>query len=110
MNKIIGVIHNEELVFLKEKDIYFIEKVNRITHIHTETKVFKTRKSLDYYEEKFRGSAFFRSHRSCLVNLSKVEKCVPQINYAYDIHFDDINEFVPVSRDRIKVLKKLLDV
>lgn len=110
MGEIIGVVDNEELVILSERDIVFIEKINRKTHIHTEEKSFETSKSIEHYEQKFNKTLFFRSHRSCLVNLSKVNKCVPQINYTYDIYFKDLEGCAPVSRGKVKKLKQILDL
>lgn len=110
VERIIGVVENENLIVLRDEEIVFIEKVNRKTQIHTEDGTYETSKSLEHYENRLKKSKFFRSHRSCLVNLSKIEKCVPQVNYTYDIYFKDIEPCACVSRANVKKLKEILDI
>ncbi|MBH1940699.1 LytTR family transcriptional regulator DNA-binding domain-containing protein [Mobilitalea sibirica] len=44
------------------------------------------------------------------INLDKVTRISSRINYSYDISFDGINDFVPISRAKIKDLKELLEL
>ncbi|WDV46468.1 LytTR family DNA-binding domain-containing protein [Clostridiaceae bacterium M8S5] len=110
LQNFIAVVRDEEVILIKNEEIYYIEKIGRKSYIHTKNDSFVTSKTISYYENRLCENCFFRCYRSCIVNLIKVKKIVPQINYTYNIYFEDINQHVPLSRDRIKQLKSLLGI
>ena len=110
ISKLIAVMDNEDLVILNKADIYYLEKLDRKTVIHTANNTYLSNKSLSYFEGVLENTEYFRAHRSILVNLSKVDRCVPRINYTYDLSFREKTDIVPLSRDRAKILMKLLGI
>ena len=65
--------------------------------------------SLDELEKKLTSQSFFRTHRSYLVNLACIKEVIPWFNGRYIVTTtDDPATEVPVSRRRVKELKKML--
>jgi len=110
ISSLIAVMDNEDMVILNKSDIFYFERLDRKTVIHTQNKSYVTNRPLNYYENKVADVEYFRAHKSVLVNLSKVDRCVPRINYTYDLSFKDKVDKVPLSRDRAKILMKLLGI
>ncbi len=110
ISRLIAVMDNEDLVILNKADIYYFEKLDRKTRIHTENHIYESNKSLNHFENILENTQYFRAHRSVLVNLSKVDRCVPRINYTYDLSFKEKIDKVPLSRDRAKILMKILGI
>lgn len=100
---------NENIVLLKYSDIMYIETVQGGTEIHCKDKTYKGNKALNFYEDKLKKKAFFRTHKCYLVNLSKVDKFRPRINYTYDMFFRESKEIVPVSRNKVRELKAVFN-
>ena len=100
---------DKNINLIPSMDIYYIEVLSRDVLIHTKNKIFCGNKSLTFYEDKLKKKSFFRTHKCYLVNLSKVSCFKPRINYTYDMYFRDINDFIPVSRNKIKELKMIFD-
>lgn len=67
---------NNTFIYLVFDDILFIEKEGRKTILHTEKDRFETLESLQELEERL-PDFFYKSHRSYLVNLRKIEKIEP---------------------------------
>ena len=100
---------NENIVLLNYSDIFYIETVQGGTEIHCKDKTYKGNKALNFYEDKLKKKAFFRTHKCYLVNLSKVDKIRPRINYTYDMFFRESKEIVPVSRNKVRELKAVFN-
>jgi two-component system LytT family response regulator len=100
---------NENIVLLNYSDIFYIETVQGGTEIHCKDKTYKGNKALNFYEDKLKKKAFFRTHKCYLVNLSKVDKFRPRINYTYDMFFRESKEIVPVSRNKVRELKAVFN-
>ena len=96
----------ENIAILNISDIYYFEVCNSIVFIHTKDKIYRGNKTLTFYEEKLENQYFFKTHKSYLVNLSKVDHFSPRISYTYDMFFRDVKDVVPVSRSKVKELKE----
>ncbi len=97
---------DENIAILNISDIYYFETCNSIVFIHTKDKIYRGNKTLAFYEEKLENQYFFKTHKSYLVNLSKVDHFSPRITYTYDMFFKDVKDVVPVSRSKVKELKE----
>lgn len=100
---------NENIVLLNYSDIYYIETVQGGTEIHCKDTTYRGNKALSFYEDKLKKKSFFRTHKCYLVNLSKVDKFRPRINYTYDMFFRESKEIVPVSRNKVRELKAVFN-
>jgi DNA-binding LytR/AlgR family response regulator len=104
------VYEGESTVLLPLEEICYIEASNKCVHIRTADKRYHSRHMLKYYESKLKNLNFYRVHRSYIVNLAKITRITPKINYYFDIQFQGIEESVPVSRNTVKHLRKLLEL
>lgn len=100
---------NENIVLLNYSDIYYIETVQGGTEIHCKDTTYRGNKALSFYEDKLKKKSFFRTHKCYLVNLSKVDKFRPRINYTYDMFFRESKDIVPVSRNKVRELKAVFN-
>jgi len=101
---------DEDVVLLSYNDIYYIEMINRNLFIHTKDKTYKGNKTLNFYEEKLIKRSFFRTHKCYIVNMDKISRFKPRINYTYDMYFKEIKDIVPLSRNKVKELKALFNL
>lgn len=106
-NQSLNFQSNGELLQIPYGDILFIEKNidDMDSTIVTRNEKIKIKKPISSIEEELsQDSRFFRTHRSCIVNLDKItsvelRECI--------IHFGDI-ETTLLSRDKKSELKKKL--
>ena len=102
-------IHSEgEIVLIKPDDIYYFEARNKTVIIKTLTNTYTSSNTLKYFENKMQNSNFFRCHRSYLVNLDKVSRFVYYSKSRCDVGFDHFRGTIPVSRQNIELIQKLL--
>ncbi|MBO4290620.1 MAG: response regulator transcription factor [Lachnospiraceae bacterium] len=100
--------NDEDIVLINTQDIFYFETVQSNVYIHTKNSVYRGNKPLSFYEEKLKPLYFFKCHKCFLVNLSKVDRFSPRINYTYDIFFKDLKDRIPLSRNNVKTLKNYL--
>lgn len=101
-----------EAIFIKEGDNFHKVRYDDITYlssehvyvtIHTVTKKFLVRASLQEYLGKFDPNRFIRIHQRYAVNIDKVER----INSVYLVVN---NEEIPVSKSYHQILLRSLDL
>lgn len=97
--------NDDRTIVLSPDAIYYAVPHKRMLEIHTEDKVIYSRMSLQELEKKLQGQAFFRTHRSYLVNLNHIQEITPWFNGASNITLQDKNQtMIPVSRTARKHL------
>lgn len=97
--------NDDRTIVLSPDAIYYAVPHKRMLEIHTEDKVIYSRMSLQELEKKLQGHAFFRTHRSYLVNLNHIQEITPWFNGASNITLQDKNQtMIPVSRTARKHL------
>lgn len=104
------VLDGEDRVLINLEDICYIEALNKEVQIRTEKMFYSSKHPLKYYENKVKNQNFFRVHRSYIINLDKIIRISPKMNYAFDVHFKGIKDSVPISRTNVKTLKQLLEL
>lgn len=98
-------IYDNEFYQLPYQDILYFEKdLNQnYTNIITRNKAYKIRQSITNIERKlFSCPEFYKTHRSCIVNLKNIIKIAWKNNIIYFPH----HETNLISRDRKKALKE----
>jgi len=102
----ISINLGNERVFMNLNDILYIEKAGRHTIICCVNGKFKTRLTLQELEQ-YLGSAFFRSHKSYIINTFRIDRVVnyPNSSY-YEVKFKDCKDVALLSRDRVHELMK----
>jgi two-component system, LytTR family, response regulator LytT len=98
------------IVYVLPRDILYCCREERDTLIVTTDKTFQTKVSLKELEQKLKGSPFFRTHKSYLVNIEKVEQLIPWFNGAYHVALTGCHENIPVSRNYVKALREVLEL
>ncbi|GGG03756.1 LytR/AlgR family response regulator transcription factor [Paenibacillus abyssi] len=98
------------MIVIEPVKIGFAVKEEKQTHIHmADGQVHATRQTLQELEEKLTGYAFFRPHRSYLVNVDFIDEIEPWFNGAYNIILKDAKRSrIPVSRSAGKELIRRL--
>lgn len=90
-------------------DIYYAESIESVCHIFVENSLIPTQYTLNQLETKLENYNFFRSHRSYIVNLSKVVEIQQWTRNAYVLILDYNKELeIPLSKRRYNDLKSKL--
>ncbi|WP_332692536.1 LytR/AlgR family response regulator transcription factor [Halalkalibacter lacteus] len=98
------------IVYLSPIDITYLFREDRETIICTKERKFSSRTPIKDLEGKLSGYPFFRTHKSYLVNLNKVEELIPWFNGAYQVKVVGQKEEIPVSRNYVKSLRERLEL
>lgn len=94
----INEIVEGKTVIITINSILYMETECRVTLIHTDEKVYRTRDSITKFESELKEYSFYRCHRAYLINLSKVRAMDKNSVFIKD------NEIL-VSRYKMKDLK-----
>ena len=110
-------IQNEEYEFtgnkdgkihrLKLKDIFYFEVVDNKSFIYYRDTIYESKLKLYEFEEKCRGTVFFRASRSMVLNADMIDFIVPSISGRFDAVLLN-GEKVIVSRKYVSVLKRMI--
>lgn len=96
-------------IFVETEKIIFIETYNRGCLIHTEKEEYFEGKSIGDFEKKLGDMGFFRCQKSYLVNLEKIKEMFLWKNNSFAIKMEGYeNHILPVGREKIKTLRRLL--
>lgn len=90
------------------KDIQKICFEDGLSFIYTSGKKYLSDRPLKHYEEKLKGSGFFRSSKASLVNLDFIEAIHPMFHGNYIIELKDKSR-VDLSRRKAGILKKMIE-
>lgn len=103
--KTIPIQIDERIYIIKMEDIIAIAVDNGITTIYTSEKEFSTNEPLNAYEEKVKGHAFLRVHRSYLLNIKEILEIQPWFNHTFLVTMSNQVK-IPVSRHYMKRFKE----
>ena len=67
-------------------------------------------KAIKEFEKNLDTNLFFKTHRSYIVNVSKINEIIPWFNNTYKLKLDDINSEIPVSRSKIKDFRIIMNI
>lgn len=105
----IPIYMDRKYIMIDIEDIIYIESENRECIVHTKKEIYKDSNTLNFFEERLSNKRFFRIHKSYLINLKYILEIHPWFNNTYCVKvsvFKDV--FLPVSRNKIKELKRIL--
>ena len=91
-------------------EIYYCEARERYTYIYSKDDVYRIRESISEVEKMINKDNFFRSHRSYLVNLEKIEEIIPWFNNTYILKLNKGKYEITVSRSKIKLFRQLMNI
>jgi two-component system LytT family response regulator len=110
IRKKVNLRKNEKYIVTDVRSIYYCEANEKETIVYTKNEEYSMPMSISEFHSQLPAELFFRSHRSFLVNLSKIHEIVPWFNQTYLLRFKDSKAEVPVSRSNVNTFKKLMDL
>lgn len=102
----LSIKSNNTFLYLPVEDMFYIEKEGRKSILHTAQERFETTESLQELEERL-PDYFYKSHRSYLVNLNKIEK-ISASGESYLAYFSAAHKVAHISRLKINEVYGLL--
>ncbi|GEM_PF-4168007 len=96
-------IVDENIEHLDASEILFIESLNRDVIVHTRERQLHTRISLKAYRNYLENGPFLSTHRSFLINVSKVERLEGE-----NIYFADYDQPALIANDKKADVSKRL--
>lgn len=107
----IPICVDKSFIMVDIDDIVYIECENRACAIYTKDQKYKDVNTLNYFEKKLENKFFFRIHKSFLINLKYISEIHPWFNNTYCVKLSKFKDLsLPVSRSKIKDLKKILQL
>lgn len=106
----ISLWKDDKIYVVNVEDIYYCKAQERYTHVYTGKDKFILRESISEVEKIINSKYFFRSHRSYLVNLTKIEEIIPWFNNTYILKLHNGKFEVIVSRSNVKRFRSLINL
>jgi two-component system LytT family response regulator len=92
--------------FVDIPEIVLIQRENNATVIYTEKDSYVTSVSMAELEKKLDPEQFIRSHKSYIINLSRIRKIEPYGRWTYIAHFKGRNEDALLTAEKYEEIKK----
>ena len=109
----IAVSSNRSTTLLDIDKITHIEFFNdtATTEIYTISgKTYNDSTSLGEYEDRLAGQAFYRIHKTCLVQLRYVESIFPWTGSGFALRVHGTDSVLPIGRERVRELRRRLNI
>lgn len=102
----------DRMVVLRPAEIFFAKAdENRQTLLQTEQGAMFTKLTLKDLDSMLTEQGFLRTHKSYLVNLTKVREVIPWFNNTYVLALENCSEAnIPVARHYIKEFNKIMGI
>lgn len=108
--KRIAINTEGKTVFVEMNNIVYIETYNRGCMIHTVGDEYYEGKTIGEFEKRLGDAGFFRSQKSYLINLDKVKELFLWRNNSFAVKMEGYEKnILPVGREKIKILRQLLE-
>jgi len=106
----IGIHTEGGLEIVNVNDILYLEKIERKVYIFGKNgEKFKLTDSLQKLETVFGEYDFFRTHQSFLVPIDKIKSIhSDEFKRSYTLRLKNVEEHIPLSRDKYNALKQVL--
>lgn len=103
-------IHSDDRIFLiNPETVQMVSVDERNVSIFTDEKCYNTTGTLSGMEQKLPPALFIKTHRSFIINATKVKEIQPWFNHTLQITMEN-GEKVPVSRSYLKAFKERLNL
>lgn len=96
----------ESMSFIHIPDIILIQRENNATVIYTDKDSYVTSASMAELEKKLDPEQFLRSHKSYIINLSRIRKIEPYGRWTYVVHFQGRKEDALLTAEKFEEIKK----
>ncbi len=107
----IAVTVNRSTTLIDIEDIIYIETSGTGRHciLHTNKGEFTTTTKMSEYEQKLTPFGFFRTHKTCVVQLNKISHIFPWSNNTFALKLEESDAILPVGREQFKKLRLLFN-
>lgn len=96
----------ESMSFVDVEDIVLVQRENNATVIYTDTDSFITSAKMGDIEAKLDPEQFMRSHKSYIINLSKIRKIEPYGRWTYIATFKNIKKDALITQEKYEEVRK----
>lgn len=100
----------DKLILVDIDSIIYAYTEGRDIFIKADKETYLSSHSLHELEEKLKGKGFFRTHRSYLVNMNKINEISPWFNGAYAAKIGEANDEIIISKKQVKKFKEILGI
>lgn len=106
----LAVEEDGEIFYLDPKQIIYIYREEKVSKVITDDAAYEVKTPLKDLEARLSSYAFFRIHKSYLVNLDYVVRLTPWFNGAYQLEVKGEKNTLSVSRNYVKALRERLEL
>ena len=99
-----------KLIVINTDDIYYCEARERETIVYTKQDTYIAKNSITEFSQNLSTDLFFKTHRSYIVNTTKIQEIIPWFNNTYKLKLKNIDNEVFVSRSKIKEFRKKMNI
>ncbi len=96
----------ESASFVDTEDIVLVQREEGSTVIYTENDTFITSAGLSEIEARLHPEHFMRSHKSYLINISKIKRIEPYGRWTYIVTFKNLKKDALITAEKYEELKK----
>ena len=96
-----------QMHIIHPRDVYYFEAVDHKVFIYCQEKVYESRLKLYELETEYESGDFFRTSKSSILNVAKIESLRPVLYGRYEALLHN-GEKVYISRQYVPVLKRKL--
>ena len=96
----------ESACFVDTADIVLVQREGGSTVIYTENDSFVTSAGLSEIEAKLNPDLFMRSHKSYLINVSKIQRIEPYGRWTYIVTFKKLDKDALITAEKYEELKR----
>lgn len=96
----------ESMSFVDIDDIVLVQRENNSTVIYTVNDSFVTSAKMSDIEQKLDGECFLRSHKSYIINLTKIKTIEPYGRWTYIVTFKDMSRDALLTQEKYEEIKK----
>ena len=99
----------EQVTFVDIKDIIYMERIESSTNIVTKDQVYVTSVGLGSLEEKLNPLEFKRSHKSYIINVSKITRIEPYGRWTFVVKFKGTEGTALMTAKSYEEIRKLFE-
>lgn len=109
MNQQLTGIQGEEIFLIDINQILYFDTVDKKTFFYTDTEIYETPLKLYELETQLSNDGFFRSSKSCIINLKRIRSLRSELNRRIKVTMENGEQLI-VSRQYAESLKERLGV
>ncbi|HEY3425247.1 MAG TPA: LytTR family DNA-binding domain-containing protein [Negativicutes bacterium] len=100
---------NGKIIPLDKQEIIFVFAKDKDVFVRTKTNEFLSLLTMQEFEQSLSESNFLRVHRQFIINLDQICEIVPWFHGSYLLRMNECkNQDIPVSRNKVKLLKAFM--